>query len=386
MKVYLDNGATTKVDAEVVKVMNIYFTDKYGNASSLHGFGREAREDVENARKVIAKSINAEPNEIIFTSGGTESDNLAIKGIMEYCVSGKGKNMHMITSKIEHPAVLNTCECLQKQGVKVTYLDVDSKGFVDIKQLKKSITKDTVLVSIMHANNEIGTVQPVAEIAKICRDKNVLFHTDAVQSYTKERIDVKEMGIDLASFSGHKIHGPKGIGFLYKRTGIHICPLINGGGHELGLRPGTENVPGIVGLAKAVEVSSKVDLKNMKKLRDMLIKELKKIPESILNGPAEGRLVNNVNLCFKSIEGESLILHLDDKGVAASTGSACSSHKLEPSHVLTAIGLPAEVAHGSLRLTLSKYTTEKEIDYTVKRVKDVVANLRELSPLWKGGD
>lgn len=382
IKAYLDNGATTKTDPEVIKVMQKFFSEKYGNASSLHELGRDARKAVEDARKTIARSINAEPEEIIFTSGGTESDNLAIKGIMEHCVAGKGK--HMITSKIEHPAVLNTCRCLQKQGIKVTYLDVDKNGIIDLDQLKRSIIKETALVSIMHANNEIGTIQPIKKIGKICHEKNITFHTDAVQSYTKENIDVKDMGIDLASFSGHKIHGPKGIGFLYKKKGIHICPLINGGSHESGLRPGTENVPGIVGLAKAVEISKKADLKNMETLRDKLIGELKKIPESILNGHDTKRLSNNVNFCFKYIEGESLLLHLDSKGIEASTGSACSSHSLEPSHVLTAIGLPAEIAHGSLRLTLSKYTTEEEIDYTVKRVKEVVSNLRKISPLWKG--
>ncbi|MBW3003957.1 cysteine desulfurase NifS [Candidatus Woesearchaeota archaeon] len=382
MKVYLDNGATTKVEPEVVKVMQPFFTERYGNASSLHQFGTEARDAVERSRKIIAESINAEPEEIFFTSGGTESDNLAIKGIMEHCIAGKGK--HMITSKIEHPAVLNTCKCLEKQGIEVTYLDVAKNGIINVEQLKKSIKKNTVLVSIMHANNEIGTIQPIKEIAKICKSKKVLFHTDAVQSYTKEKIDVKDMGIDLASFSGHKIHGPKGIGFLYKRKGVHICPLINGGGHESGIRPGTENVPCIVGLAKAIEVSKTSELNKMKKLRDKLIAGLKEIPESILNGHPEKRLANNVNFCFKAIEGESLVLHLDQKGIAASTGSACSSHKLEPSHVLTAIGLPAEVAHGSLRLTLSKYTTEKEIVYAIKTIKEIVKNLRALSPLWGG--
>ncbi|MBW3014919.1 cysteine desulfurase NifS [Candidatus Woesearchaeota archaeon] len=379
--VYLDNGATTKVDEKVAHEMQNFFTKDYGNASSLHALGRKARQSVEKARSTIANSINADPSEIIFTSGGTESDNLAIKGIMEHCVAGRNK--HMITSKIEHPAILNTCKCLEKQGIKITYLDVDKKGIIDLKQLKDSITKDTTLVSIMHANNEIGTIQPIKEIAKICKEHNILFHTDAVQSYTKIDIDVKELGIDLASFSGHKIHGPKGIGFLYKRKGIHICPLLYGGAHESGLRAGTENVPGIIGLAKAVEVSKAINLKKMKELRDMLIAGLKEISESILNGHEEKRLVNNVNFCFKYIEGESLLLHLDNKGIAASTGSACSSHKLEPSHVLTAIGLPPEIAHGSLRLTLSKYTTGEEIEYTIKSVKEVVKALRKVSPLWK---
>ncbi|MEA3430473.1 MAG: cysteine desulfurase NifS [Nanoarchaeota archaeon] len=382
--VYLDNGATTKVDSRVIESMHEYFTKNYGNASSLHKLGREAKKAIEEARKNIAKSINAEPKEIIFTSGGTESDNLAIKGIMEHCIAGKNK--HMITSKIEHPAVLNTCKCLEKQGIKVTYLDVDKDGLINIEQLKESITQDTVLVSIMHANNEIGTIQPIKKIAKICHENKVIFHTDAVQSYTKENIDVKDMDIDMASFSSHKIHGPKGIGFLYKKQDIHICPLINGGSHESGLRPGTENVPGIIGLAKAVTVSNNNELNKMKILRNKLIKELKTIPESILNGHEEKRLVNNVNFCFKYIEGESLLLHLDNKSIAASTGSACSSHELKPSHVLLAIGLPAETAHGSLRLTLSKYTTEKDIDYAIKNIKEIVANLRELSPLWPRGN
>jgi len=378
--IYLDNGATTKVDEKVINEMVPYYSEKYGNASSLHSYGETAKSAIEEARKKIAKSINADTSEIIFTSGGTESDNLAIKGIMEMCKNVKKK--HMITSKIEHPAVLNTCKCLEKQGIKVTYLNVDKYGIINLKELEDSITDETVLVSIMHANNEIGSIEPIEKIGKICKKHNILFHTDAVQSYTKLDIDVKKMNIDLASFSAHKIHGPKGIGFLYKRKGIHICPLIAGGGHELGLRPGTENVPGIIGLAKAFEITNKKEIKDMEILRDRLIDGLKKIPKSRLNGHPKDRLPNNVNFCFDSIEGESLILHLDGKGICASTGSACSSHSLEPSHVLTAIGLPAEIAHGSLRLTLSKFTTKEDIDYAIKTISEVVKNLRSISPLW----
>jgi cysteine desulfurase len=380
MKIYLDNAATTQVAPEVMKVIEEYCTEKYGNASSLHSFGREARDALEKARAVIAKSINAEPDEIIFTASGTEADNMAIKEIAFQHL--KDKN-HIITSKIEHPAVLETCRFLEKMGFEIKYLDVDREGFVDLKQLEDSITNKTCLVSIMHANNEIGTIQPIDKIGEICRKKGVIFHTDAVQSFTKVPIDVKKIKVDLISLSGHKIHGPKGIGVLYKRKNVKIGALIHGGGHEFGLRSGTENVAGAAGFAKAVELVKKEDIEKMKKLRDKLIDGLMKIPETILNGSKDKRLCNNVNVAFKYIEGEALVLRLDDEGIAASTGSACSSKSLLPSHVLLAIGLKPQEAHGSLRLTLSRYTTEKEIDYALKIISQVVEELRKISPLWR---
>ncbi len=378
MEVYLDNGATTRVDPEVVKEMQPFFSDKYGNASSLHKFGREAKEALENARETIAISIGAEPKEIIFTSGGTESDNMALRGAI-FCGERKGKNI--ITTKIEHPAILNTCKCLEQQGVKVHYLDVDKNGVVDLEQVKKLIDKNTLLVSIMHANNEVGTIQPIKQAAKIAHDNGTLFHTDAVQSFTKTKFDVKELGVDYASFSGHKIHGPKGVGFLYKSKKAPLCPMVYGGGHEFSLRAGTENVPAIVGLAKAVSLDTKSDY--IRKLRDRLIKGLETIPDVKLNGPRKQRLVNNVNMSFAFVEGEAMLLHLDEKGIAVSTGSACSSHSLKPSHVLEAIGVPPDMMHGSLRFTLSRFNTEKEIDYTIKSVKEVVEKLRKISPFGK---
>ncbi len=378
MRVYLDNGATTKTDPRVVQEMMPYFTEMYGNTASLHSFGQEAKEAVEKARGFIASFINAQPDEIVFTSGGTESDNIAIQGVAR-ALSTKGK--HIITSKIEHPAVLEVCKHLEKEGYDVTYLDVDKHGLVNLEQLEKSIRKDTILVSIMFANNEIGTIQPIKGIGEICRKHGVYFHTDAVQALGKVPVDVKEMKIDLLSGSAHKIHGPKGVGLLYVRKGVKLAPIILGGGHEQGLRSGTTNTPGIVGFAKALELSKEPN--NMLELRDRIINELLKIPETILNGHPTQRLPNNVNVCFKYIEGEAILLHLDQAGIAVSTGSACSSLKLQPSHVLTAIGLPPEIAHGSIRITLSKFTTEQEVDYFINNIKRIVHNLRELSPFWK---
>jgi len=380
MKTYLDNAATTKVAPEVMEVIKEYSTEKYGNASSLHSFGRKARDALEKARARIAKELNAAPEEIIFTASGTEADNLAIK---ETAFFHKDKGNHIITSKIEHPAVKETCRFLEEMGFEVTYLDVDKNGFVDLKQLEKAIKKNTILVSIMHANNEIGTIEPIDKIGEICRKKGVIFHTDAVQSFTKIPIDVKKIKADLISLSAHKIHGPKGIGVLYKRKNVKIGTLIHGGGHEFGLRSGTENVAGAVGFAKAVDLVDKEDIAKMKKLRDKLIDGLMKIPETILNGPKDKRLCNNVNVAFKYIEGEALVLRLDDEGVAASTGSACSSKSLLPSHVLIAIGLKPREAHGSLRLSLSKYTNEEEVDYALKVIPKVVEELRSISPLWR---
>ena len=379
-KVYLDNGATTKVDEEAAKAVNEYFTEQYGNASSLHEFGREAKEALENAREIIAKKINAEPSEIIFTSGGTESDNLALKGIAH---SNKDKGNCIITTKIEHPAILETCKELEKEGFKVTYLDVDNEGLLDLGQLKEAINEKTILASVMHANNEIGAIQPVEEIGKICRENGIYFHTDAVQSFTKIPIDVKKQNIDLASFSGHKVHGPKGVGVLFIRKHVKVKKEITGGHHESDLRAGTENIPGAAGFAKAVEISNNGAVKRMEGLRDKLIDALLEIPDTILNGSREKRLCNNVNISFNFIEGESLLMKLDDKGIAVSTGSACSSQSLDPSHVLLAIGLKHEIAHGSIRFTLSKFTTEEEIDYVIETVKGAVKELREVSPLVK---
>ena len=385
MRVYLDNGATTMVDPEVVLTMEPFFTEKYGNASSLHSFGNEAKDAMVNARAVIAKLLNAEPEEIIFTSGGTESDNLAIIGA---AFANREKGNHIITSKIEHPAVLRTCEYLEKNfGFKVTYLPVDKEGFVKPDELKKAITEKTILVTIMHANNEIGTVEPIEEIGKICRDKGIIFHTDAVQSFTKIPIDVRKANIDLISVSAHKIHGPKGIGALYIRKGTNIKPLAYGGSHEFRIRAGTENIPGIVGFAKSAELNSKPEYaKHVAKLRDRLISGLlKEVPETFVNGPSGEnigkRLCNNANLRFKYVEGESILLHLDFAGIAVSTGSACSSKSLEPSHVLASLGIEKKDIHGAIRFTLSRFTTEKEIDYTIQKVAETVKKLRDLSPL-----
>ena len=376
-KIYLDNAATTPVAEAVLKEMLPYLTEKYGNPSSLHSFGLEAREATEKAREKIAEFINTEKEEIIFTSGGTESDNLTIKGI---ALAYPGKK-HIITSKIEHLAVLETCKEMQRQGYKVDYISVNKEGLINLEELKNKINNETLLVSIMHVNNEIGTIEPIEEIGKICREKRVFFHTDAVQSLGKLKIDVKKVNIDLLSASGHKINAPKGIGFLYIRKGINIKPLLNGGNHEKGIRSGTENVPAIVGLGKAIELAEKNMKKTekIKKLRDKLIKEILKIKGSSLNGSIEKRIFNNANFSFTGIEGESLVLLLDKEGIASSTGSACSSHSLKPSHVLKAIGLNDMEAHGSLRLTLGWQNNEKEINYAIKKIKGAVEKLRGIS-------
>jgi len=382
-RIYMDHAASTPVREEVLKVMMPYFSEKFGNASSLHAFGREARDAIEEARAKIAKLINAEPQEIIFTSGGTESDNTAIK---EITFSNRDKGNHIITSKIEHDAVMQSCKLLEKMGFKVTYLNVDKNGIVNPKDVEKAITKQTILVSIMNANNEIGTIQPIAEIGKICKAKGIYFHTDAVQTFCKLPVDVKAMNIDLLSASAHKIYGPKGVGFLYVRKGTHIGPLLHGGGHEFGLRSGTENVAGIVGFAAAAELAhAEMTSENsrLKKLRDNLIKGILKIEDSILNGHATLRLANNVNVSFARIEGEAIVLHLDKHGIAASTGSACSSKSLEPSHVLLALGLTHMQAHGSLRLTLGKENTEKDIKHALSILPKIVEDLRKISPFKK---
>ena len=378
MKVYLDNGATTRVDDRVVNAMLPYFTDKYGNASSLHSKGQEAKMALDESREIIAKRIGARFDEIIFTSGGTESDNLALKGIAY--VNGKG---HIITSKIEHSAILKSCEVLEKEGFKVTYLNVDKEGFVDLEQLKNSITRDTILVSIMHVNNEIGVIQDIAGIGKICKEKNILFHTDAVQSFCKVPIDVRRINVDLISLSAHKLHGPKGIGALYikKSTQQKLKKIMDGGSHEFNLRAGTENIPGIVGFATAVRSFSNREIAHITRLRDKLIDGILKLPNVKLNGSREKRVCNNVNVSFKYIEGESLGGYLDAKGICSSSGSACTSRELKPSHVLTALGLDAVESQGSLRLTLGKFTTEKEIDYVLEVLPKIVEKLRRMSPL-----
>lgn len=381
MRVYLDHAATTPVDEEVLEEMLPYFTKKYGNASSLHSFGREARDAIERSRERVAELIGAESEEIIFTAGGTESDNIAIKGI----AFRKGKG-HIITSQIEHPAVMATCQHLEKKGFDVTYLPVDKYGMVSPEDVENAIRDDTILITIMHANNEIGTVEPIEEIAKIARENEIVFHTDAVQSVGKIPVNVKRIGMDMLSISAHKIYGPKGVGALYIKKGTKIEAIIHGGGHEKGLRPSTENVPGIVGLGKACELAEKrmeEDMKRMQRLRDRLIKGVLEIEESYLNGHPEKRLPNNAHFRFAAVEGESLILSLDDKGIAGSTGSACSSKKLKPSHVLMAIGLNEVQAHGSLRLTLGRENTEEEIDYVIEVLPPILEKLRAMSPLWK---
>lgn len=381
--VYLDNAATTKAGEEVLKEMLPYFSEKFGNASTQYSLGQEARQAVENARKHIAALINAEPEEIFFTSGGTESDNSALKGI----AFRNPEKKHLITSAIEHPAVLQTCKWLEKRGYSVTYLKVDKEGIVNPADVEKAIKKDTLAVSIMHANNEIGTTEPIKEIAEICRKKNVIFHTDAVQSFGKIPIDVKTMKIDMLSASSHKIYGPKGVGILFKRKGLWIDALLNGGGQESGARSGTENVPGIVGFGKAAETAMKTmkeESEREAKLCDKLITGLLKIKKSRLNGHRTKRLPNNVNISFEAVEGESMLLMLNEKGICASTGSACSTGSLEPSHVLLAIGLTHGTAHGSLRLTLGKETTKEDVDYVLKAVPGIVERLRKMSPLWNG--
>jgi len=381
--VYLDNATTTRLDPEALRAMEPYFLEYYGAPTTEYGhsFGLKAREALEGAREIIARGIGAEPEEIFFTSGGTESNNLAIKGV----AFASKERKYLITSKIEHKSVLGVVESLEKTGhFKASYLNVDEEGFVDDKQLQNEMNEETLLVSIQHANQEIGTIQDIEAIGKICAEKRVLFHVDAVQSFTKVPIDVKKMNVDLLSVSAHKIHGPKGIGALYVRKGVSLKPLIEGGYNELGLRSGTENIPGAVGFGKAVEIADEMQITHMKKLRDRLIEGLLEIPKSRLNGPrGERRLCNNVNVTFKYVEGESVLLHLDMRGIIVVTGSACFSRTLEPSHVILALGLKHEDAHGSIRFSLSKYNTEDEIRYTIENVREVVEKLREISPLGR---
>ena len=382
-RVYMDHAATTPVDPLVVKAMLPYFSECFGNASSLHSFGRDAFEAVEAARQKVADLIGAEKNEIIFTSGGTESDNLAIKGV---AYRNRDKGNHIITTSIEHPAVLETCRHMESEGFKVTYLPVDRFGIIDLADLEKAITEKTILITIMHANNEMGTIEPVEEIGRIAREHRVYFHTDAVQTVGKIPIDVKSMNTDMLSMSAHKIYGPKGVGALYMAKGIQCEPIIHGGGHERGMRSSTENVTGIVGFGKATELAKErmaTDMSYLTDLRNKLTKGvLESIQESYLNGHPSKRLPNNAHFRFTAIEGESLIMGLDAKGIAGSTGSACSSKKLETSHVLLAIGLNEVEAHGSLRLTLGRENTGDDVDYVLNALQEVVGNLRSMSPLW----
>ncbi|WP_315337444.1 cysteine desulfurase NifS [Fusobacterium pseudoperiodonticum] len=384
MKVYLDNNATTKVDEEVVKAMMPYFSDYYGNPFSLHLFGNETGLAVTEARQTIADILKAKPSEIIFTASGSEADNLAIRGIAK---AYKHRGKHIITSTIEHPAVKNTFIDLMEDGFEVTMIPVDENGVMILDEFKKALREDTILVSVMHANNEVGSFQPVEEIGKITKERKIIFHVDAVQTMGKVEIYPEKMGIDLLSFSGHKFHAPKGIGVLYKRDGIRFAKVITGGNQEGKRRPGTSNVPYIVGLAKALKMATE----NMKEewvreetLRNYFEDEVsKRIPEIKINGKGARRLPGTSSITFKYLEGESMLLNLSLKGIAVSSGSACSSDSLQPSHVLLAMGVPAEYAHGTLRFSLSKYTTKEEIDYTIEALVEIIGKLRELSPLWK---
>ena len=384
MLVYADNAATTKISDSALKAMMPLFKEDYGNPSSLHSIGQKAKEYLEKARADIAECINAEPSTIYFTSGGSEADNQALRSAA-YMGKKKGKT-HIISSKFEHHAILHTLNALEKEGFTVTLLDVYSNGIVKPEDVKNAITDETCLVTIMTANNEIGTIQPIKEIGAICREKGVLFHTDAVQAAGHIPLDVKDMNVDMLSISGHKFHGPKGVGALYVRKGIILTNIIFGGAQERKKRAGTENVPAIVGMATALKDA----VANMEKtseyvtnLRDKMIAGLKDIPKSRINGDLQHHLPGTLNMCFEGIEGEGILLWLDQKGIEASSGSACTSGSLDPSHVLLAIGVPVEVAHGSLRLSISEYNTEEEIDHIIKTVPQVVSYLREMSPVWE---
>ena len=383
-RIYLDNAATTRTAQEVVDAMLPYFTESYGNPSSIYELGQRSKEAITNAREEIARVIGAKTEEIYFTGGGSEADNWAIKAAYE---AYKNKGNHIITTKIEHHAVLHTCQYLEKQGARVTYLDVDENGLVDLEQLQKAISPETILITIMFANNEIGTIEPVKEIGMIAREHGILFHTDAVQAFGQVPIDVDEMNIDMLSSSAHKINGPKGIGCLYIRKGVKIRSFVHGGAKERKRRAGTENVPGIVGYGVAARMAAETmeeRTKKEKELRDYFIRRvLEEVPYVRLNGDPVKRLPNNANFSFRFIEGESLLIMLDMKGIAGSSGSACTSGSLDPSHVLLAIGLPHEIAHGSLRLTLGADTTKEDLDYTLEQIKEIVAKLRNLSPLYE---
>ena len=382
--IYLDNNATTPVRPEVVKVMDFCHTECFGNPSTVYSFGRNAKRVMDESREKIASMIDASKDEIVFTSGGTEADNLAVFGIAK---ANKDKGKHIITSKIEHHAVINSCKALEKEGFEITYLDVDKYGIVNLEQLEKSIKKETILISIMHANNEIGTIEPIAEIGRIAKKHKIYFHSDTVQSIGKIRVDVKEMNLDMISIASHKLYGPKGVGCLYVKKGTRLKPILYGGEQEHHLRAGTENVPGIAGFGRAIELAiseTEKEVARLAKLRDRLQQGLsERIKHIIFNGHPTERLPGTLNCAIRFIEGESLILKLDDLGVCASTGSACSSASLEPSHVLMAIGLPHEIAHGSLRLSLGRDTTDEDIDYVLDVLPKAVEELRAFSPLYK---
>lgn len=379
---YFDNSATTPISEKVLEAMMPYLTSSYGNASSIYSLGRESRKAIDKARDQVAKALNCDSKEIYFTNSGTESDNWAIKGV---AYANKDKGKHIITSSIEHHAVLHTCKYLEKQGFEVTYLPVNKNGLVEIKDLIEAIRPDTILISIMYANNEIGTIQPIEEIGEVAKEKKIYFHTDAVQAVGNIDIDLQKLNIDLLSLSGHKLNGPKGIGALYIKNGTKIENLLHGGSQEKGKRPSTENVAGIVGLGKAIELATEnipKKEKYLKNLREYAIENLLKIPHTILNGDREKRLPGNVNVCFEYIEGESILLMLDQQNICASSGSACTSGSLDPSHVLLAIGLPHEIAHGSLRLSFSEKNTKKEIDYLLNLLPAIIQRLRDMSPLY----
>ena len=384
MKIYADNAATTRMSRAAIDAMMPYIEEYYGNPSSLYSFGQQAKEALESARETVAKCIGAQPREILFTSGGSEADNQAI--LSAAALGKKAGKTHIISDAIEHHAVLHTLKKLEKEGFEVTYLPVGTDGIVKVEDLEAAIREDTCLVTVMYANNEIGTIQPIKEIGKICREKKILFHTDAVQAVGHIPVNVESEYIDMLSSSAHKFHGPKGVGFLYARKGIRLTNLIEGGAQERGRRAGTENVPGIVAMAAALKESVEKIGENVKHaaaLRDKLIAGLAGIPHSALNGDAVKRLPSNVSFCFEGIEGESLLLLLDDKGICASSGSACTSGSLDPSHVLLAIGRVHDVAHGSLRLTLGDDATEEEVDYIIQSVREVVEYLRGFSPVWR---
>ena len=383
-RIYMDHSATTPVTAQVLQAMLPYLSDKFGNASSLHSFGQEAKEALEESREKVAKLLAASPEEIIFTSGGTESDNLALKGIAQ---RNKDKGKHIITTNVEHPAILETCKKLEKEGFAVTYLPVTGKGLVDLVTLEAAIRPDTILISVMHANNEIGTIQPLEEIGRLAAEKDIYLHTDAVQSVGKIPTDVNALGVDLLSLSAHKLYGPKGVGALYIRRGTKLESIVQGGGHERGMRSGTENVAGIVGLANAADLCEPRMASEARRLTDLRDKLAKMVLDSVkdawINGTMKMRLPGNLNFGFKYVEGESLLLFLDSKGIAVSTGSACSSHKLEPSHVLLSLGLKPEQCHGSLRITMGRSNTLEEVDYVAQSIAEAVERFRGISALGR---
>jgi cysteine desulfurase len=383
-RIYMDHSATTPVAPEVLQAMLPYLSDKFGNASSLHSFGQEAKEALEESREKVAKLLAANPEEIIFTSGGTESDNLALKGIAR---RNKDKGKHIITTSVEHPAILETCRKLEKEGFAVTYLPVTGEGLVDLAALEAAIRPDTILISVMHANNEVGTIQPLEDIGRLAAEKDIYLHTDAVQSVGKIPTDVNALGVDSLSLSAHKLYGPKGVGALYIRKGTRLENIMQGGGHERGLRSGTENVAGIVGLARAAQLCSEsmaAEGQRLTKLCDRLMSlVLEKVKDAWINGTMKRRLPGSLNFGFSYVEGESLLLYLDSKGIAVSTGSACSSHKLEPSHVLLALGLKPEECHGSLRITMGRSNTTDEVDYVAECIAEAVERFRSISPLGR---